>query len=108
MQKLDCRHALVALARRAFPAYRGRKFAVCISDRPRRLASYWDGGSRDTFMVFQGNRFFEPPMYGPFGKDAVPDYIPASGSILIEHSVFMGKDAGCTIYLHSSDADLSK
>jgi hypothetical protein len=106
MDRIDAKHPLAAVARRAFPGYKGRKFRVVVSDRPRRLASYWDGGSRDTFVVVQDGRTISPPTWGPFGREGAPDFAPVSGAILIEHSVFMGKDAGCTIYLHPEDSKL--
>lgn len=107
MDRVDSKHPLAAVARRAFPGYRGRKFRVVISDRPRRLLSYWDGGSRDTFVVVQEGRVFSPPTVAPFGRESVPDYVPVAGAILVEHSIFMGKDSGCTVYLHPADAALA-
>lgn len=106
MDRIGSKHPLADVARKAFPGYRGRKFKVIVSDRPRRLASYWDGGSRDTFVVIQDGKAICPPAWAPFGREGAPDYVPVSGAILIEHSIFMGKDAGCTIYLHSSDSKL--
>ena len=106
MQKLDCKHPLASIARRAFPGFKGRKFRVQVSDRPRRLLSFWDGGSRDTYCVVQDGMVISPPTVAPFGREAVPDYVPVKGAILVEHSIFMGKDAGCTIYLHPDDKGL--
>lgn len=106
MDRIDSKHPLAAIARRAFPAYRGRKFRLVVSDRPRRLLSFWDGGSRDTFIVMCNGVASTPPTAAPFGREGAPDYIPASGQILVEHSIFMGKDSGCTIYLHPDDRGL--
>ena len=103
MEKIDTKHPLAAIARRAFPGYRGRKFRVVVSDRPRRLLSYWDGGSRDSYVVIQEGRAISPPAFAPFGREDVPEYVPVSGAILVEHSIFMGKDSGCTIYIHPED-----
>jgi hypothetical protein len=107
MDRIDSKHHLAALARRAFPGYRGRKFRVVISDRPRRLLSFWDGGSRDIYMVVQNNSVFAPPTIAPFGRESAPDYAPVPGAVLVEHSIFMGKDVGCTIYLHPEDPRLA-
>ena len=104
MDRVDTKHPLAALARRAFPSYRGRRFTVIVSDRARRLASYWDGGSRDTFAVVQGGQVICPPTWAPYGGEGAPDYVPVAGAVLVEHSFFMGKAFGCTIYLHPSDA----
>jgi hypothetical protein len=30
----------------------------------------------------------------------VEPYIPNPDEILVEHSIFLGKDGGCTVYLH--------
>jgi hypothetical protein len=106
MDRLESKHPLAIAARRAFPGYRGRKFRVVISDRPRSLLSYWEGGSRDEFMILQDGRVFPPPTVSPYARKDVPEFVPVSGAILVEHSIFMGKDAGCTIYLHPEDASL--
>ena len=47
-----------------------------------------------------------PPTVAPFGRESAPDYAPVAGAILVEHSIFMGKDSGCTVYLHPEDAKL--
>lgn len=106
MDRLPAKHLLADIARLAFPGYRGRKFEVIISDRPRRLVSYWDGGSRDEFVAVQGAKVFRVPTRGALGEDA-PDYVPVPGTILVERSIFMGKDSGCKIYLHPADAEMS-
>jgi hypothetical protein len=106
MDRIDAKHPLADIARRAFPAYRGRKFRVVISARPSRLLSFWDGGSRDTYQVVQDGRAISPPTVAPFGRENAPDFVPVPGAILVEHSIFMGKDAGCTIYLHPDDSHL--
>lgn len=103
--KIESSHPMAQLAKRAFPSYRGRKFRLETMKRPRRLASYWDGGSRDTFRAYRVEQktFFTPPTVYPFGGDNNPDFVPESGVILIEHSVFCGKDVGCTIYTYEED-----
>lgn len=94
------------LCKRAFPSVNGRKFYVEISERPRKLKSYWDGGSRDYYRVVNlvSGAIFEPPTLEPFG-DKVEPYIPSAGYALVEHSIFCGKDSGRTVYLHPNDKD---
>jgi len=99
---------IMALAKRAFPSWRGRKLYVQISDRPRSLASYWDGGSKDSFTVLHLKdgavvRTSTPPAMAPFGPKVEP-YIPNPDEILVEHSIFLGKDGGCTVYLHPENS----
>lgn len=92
-------------AKTAFPGWKGRKFYVDTLEKPRRLSSYWDGGSRDEYRVVclqTGNVTYPPTVY-PFGGENNPDYQPQAGFALVEHSVFCGKDSGCTVYLHPED-----
>lgn len=81
--------------------YHGRK--VKISDKvPTSLDSYWDGGSRDTYCFYailtgdvlqveSNHPMFEPDK--PRKLRELPE-----GILLIEHSIFCGKDLGITIY----------
>ena len=109
-EKTDSK-VISGFAKRGFPAWRGRKLFVQVSDRARTLASYWDGGSKDSFVVLhlgeRGNvvKVSYPPMSAPFSAKAEP-YVPVKGQVLVEHSIFMGKDGGCTVYIHPDDVGL--
>lgn len=94
------------LCKLAYPGNKGRKFYVEISDRTKKLDSYWDGGSRDYYRVVSLDTLAvgEPPTWGPFSGDVEP-YTPRPGFALVEHSIFCGKDGGRTVYLHPNDMD---
>lgn len=95
------------LAKTAYPGWKGRKFYVQISDKARRLLSYWDGGSKDDFRVVEiaTGQISHPPTVYPFGGENNPNYQPQPGFALVEHSIFCGKDGGCTVYLHPDDQE---
>ena len=84
-----------------FPAYTGRKFHISTSI-PTQLDSYWDGGSRDsysfynlqtgeTYAVHTNHPFFEKDQ--PRKLNELPPDV-----VLVEHSIFCGKDHGLTLY----------
>ena len=90
----------------AFPEWRGKKIKLD-TDIPSQLNSYWDGGSKDTYVFVElatmktahlssNHPFFE--------KDKPRDLnmLPI-GMILVKHSIFCGKDAGITIYANAGD-----
>jgi hypothetical protein len=92
---------LTKIANETFPTYRGKKFTLS-TDIPKQLASYWDGGSRDSFAfynmqtgqaqaVHSNHPMFEPNQ--PSQLRELPSHI-----ILVEHSILCGKDAGLTFY----------
>jgi len=93
-----------AIVAASFPGYRGRKIALS-TDVPKRLSSYWDGGSRDSFAfvelatgkaasVHSNHPFFEK------GQPSELEALPA-GFVLVMHSICCGKDCGITIYANA-------
>lgn len=90
------------MALAAFPGYTGRKFSVTAFRGPKNLASYWDGGSRDTFALVRMDdlKAVDIPENGtpysraPLQLDALPP-----GTALVEHSIFHGKDFGLTLHV---------
>lgn len=99
-----------AIINRCFPDYKGKK--VEISDSiPGSMNSYWDGGSRNTWAIYDldtgkaqhvpsNHPFFESDrprtMNDFFGTDELP-----KNKLLVEHSIFQGKDMGIRIYGHA-------
>lgn len=100
---------VVVLGRRAFPSYTGKQFKFQPFKGPKSLASYWSGGSRDSFVFVAIN----PTVTGKIhigdngGHPAQPDAQSieklALGVALVEHTIFCGKDMGLTIYLNPED-----
>jgi hypothetical protein len=99
----------IALMRRAFPSYTGRSFKVRIANGPVDVRSAWDGGSRDyfAFVRLDGSSVTPPvPAQSAFdrriaGAEAVE--LPA-GVACVEHTIFCGKDLGCTLILAPENA----
>lgn len=58
-----------------------------------KLASYWDGGSRDEFAAFtaSGQAIALPISGAPQFSKEEPAWIPQSGDVLVEYGTFMGK-----------------
>lgn len=86
-----------------FPNYRGTK--IKISDEvPKRLDSYWEGGSKYSFCFYQldtGKTFdvhSNHPMFEP-GQPRILDELPMNIA-LVKHTIFQGHDLGITIYLN--------
>lgn len=87
----------------SFPGYSGQKVKVVAGELTINTTSHWDGGSRNQFVVLnlstleskklgQSGTMFDrnPPLNIPVSKDLV----------IVEHSIFRGKDHGLTIYIH--------
>ena len=95
----------IALA--AFPSYRGRKYALKISDDTLNVASYWDGGSRDyfTFVNLVNLEVMPVPQQSAFDKQ-IPGAKEVSlppGCACVEHSIFCGKDLGLTVHIPTAN-----
>lgn len=93
-----------SLVKLTFPDYRGRKFYL---DRreTHHFQNYWDGGSRQyvcAFAVINGHLVVrEAANFNPItdsrahGSFEIPRNV-----ILVEHSIFCGKDLGITLIVH--------
>lgn len=46
------------------------------------------------------------PTVSPHARKDVPEFVPVSGAILVEHSIFIGKDVGCANCIHSEEVKL--
>lgn len=88
-----------------FPNYRGRKVRVVSADRmPKQLDSYWSEGSRDYFVFYNipDGRILELGSNHPGFEPGAPrdiNFLP-NGVILLQRSIFCGKEAGITIYMN--------
>ena len=86
----------------SFPTYRGRKVSAHLYNHPIGLDLNWSGGSRDQAVLIDfangSSRHLRAP--SPFSREGhEPTAVPV-GSILVVHSIFMGKDAGITFYVN--------
>lgn len=93
----------------AFPDYRGRTFSWEAKERLHLSPTYWDGGTRYSYSIVQlstgraiGVPNQPPPQFGgpdPNGNiEMKPDFA------IVEHVIFCGRDLGCRIYVHPTDA----
>jgi len=94
-----------------YPTYRGRK--VRLSEHiPSQLDSWWDGGSRDYYVFYQpttrkvfpvhsNHPVFEANQPRNLNQESIPEDV-----LLVEHSIFCGKDVGITIHVKSDQIKL--
>ena len=95
------------IATACFPEYRGRKFKVAFR-KPTSLDSYWDGGSRDYYALWNldnGKQFAIPSNHPAFERGRAAATVKANATIhdlpniiVVERSYFCGKDSGITFY----------
>lgn len=97
------------IARTAFPDYKGKMFQLKVATGPLNMRSYWDGGSRDYWMLLNTATGVaqEMPAQHPFfdkqilGSDKVE---LVENVVAVQHCIFCGKDLGLTVYIHPSNA----
>lgn len=99
-------HKVTTMVRRLSGTHK-RRFNLWLSDKQpltHYCNSYWDGGSRDSYSVFDLNgQFIETPPSGN-GLDKLADpYVIQPGTLLMETGVFCGKPATVCFYGHESD-----
>jgi hypothetical protein len=92
-----------------FPDYRGRKIKIRAWKGPRKLDSWWDGGSRDYFALvsISTGQVAQMESNHPFYEanknlNGMFDLPPLC--LLVQHSIFAGKDIGITIFCRVADA----
>ena len=105
---LDPTPEIKSLAHVAFPSYKGRKFKLNNSGKPVNIKSYWDGGSRNYFVVVnlankstlsirENGTIFNAPI-------AKNGFVVPAEYVIVEHSIFMGKDSGITFHVDPNTA----
>lgn len=96
------------LAHASFPEYTGRKFKVQVVPEGTNIdvTSYWDGGSRDYFVVMNlvTMKSMPVPQNGdPYTRKIAPVKIHENMCV-VQHSIFMGKDTGLTFIISEKNA----
>jgi hypothetical protein len=92
------------LCKAAFPNYRGRKFSVEPFNRPMRLDSCWEGGSRSFYVLLNMATKQQVPVpengtpYSNGGRILQCSELPMNVA-LVEHCIFCGHDIGCRVYV---------
>ncbi len=96
----------LAIARIAFPEWRGKKATIVRQDAVELLGTFWDGGSKNTFRAVNiatgetsdaARGMDTPVVFG--GKAANQSVRLPPGFAIVEHIVFCGKELGCRVYL---------
>lgn len=97
----------IELMKKAFPEYKGRTFRVCTY--PAELSSYWDGGSRDSYVIHdrEASSFASVQSNHPFfEKDRPRPRFPADfppSVVVVKHTIFCGKDTGLTLMVRPGE-----
>jgi len=101
-----------AMLRAAFPNYHGRKWYVNVTTSVQMYDTYWSGGTRNQYVgVNLETGKVASPTAGAFGKFYDPNEPTVElqpGLAVVEHSMFMGKDAGITIHVHPANANVAR
>jgi hypothetical protein len=89
-----------------FPNYRGRKITITDAPAPKKLDSYWDGGTRYYFAFYcpETRKAHAVHSNHPVFEQNQPRELSTglpSGMILVEHVIFCGKDCGIRIYVNT-------
>ncbi len=108
-EKIKPTAKLKSIIKQCYPEYNGRKFYMD-NKIPSKLDSYWDGGSRDYFCFYSltTNEVRQVHSNHPFYESGRPsdvdiDTFP-SDVIIVEMSIFCGKNVGITVYFKDISA----
>lgn len=104
VEKID--PSMQSIISKCHPGYNGKKVKLSTTP-PTNIRSYWNDGSRSYYtffsldtgeaMVVESNHpVFEAGK--PYYMEKLPERV-----LLVEHSIFQGKDMGITIYANSTD-----
>jgi len=91
----------------AFPNYNGRKLKINYNCKQINLRSYWDGGSKSTYVILRldDNKTLQAPVSHPFFNKSitgVDNFVIPENYVVVQHSIFCGKDMGLTIHTPSA------
>ena len=91
-----------------FPNYRGRKIRLQLTNQVTFSDLHWDGGSRNTYAAMSNDGRTDrldcshiAPWNNPVNGRTF-DLMP--GILIVEHSIFCGKDGGLTIFMNPASA----
>lgn len=97
---------LIKIIQTAYPGYKGRKIKIS-TDIPSNLSSYWDGGSRNYYVILRLSDLSSYPLPSnhPVFEPNQPRelFTLPPGFVVVQHTIFCGKDLGITIYANSAD-----
>ena len=94
------------LINRCYSGYNGSKIALS-DDIPSELNSYWDGGSKSSYVFYHldTKQTVAMPQNHPVFNSDIPNKTGNMPErvIIVEHRYFCGKDMGITIYANKTD-----
>lgn len=93
-----------------FPQYRGRKVKARLWKGPMVLENYWSEGSRSYYRAVRiiDGAVADFGTDNPFFATAHEPVDLPSGVILVERSIFMGREAGLTVWARANDIDAAR
>lgn len=94
------RKQVEALVNATFPDYTGRKFAVHFAENITFYDTNWSGGTRNEYAAVRVDgrtAHFVAPAPWVNGLEGKTAPLPVD-IVVVEHSIFCGKDCGITIY----------
>lgn len=95
--------SIKAVISATYPEWKGRKVFVKAATSYQ-LSNYWSEGSRDFVQAYNLTTGVAAHPSGtsctPFNQDAHLRIDIPEGVLLVEHSIFCGKDGGVTIYVN--------
>lgn len=91
----------------SFPEWKGRKIKARLWTRPMRLQNYWDGGTRSYYVAIRvsDGAVANFGTDNPFLASAHDEVDLPAGTLLVEHTIFCGRDAGITIWARTDALD---
>lgn len=103
------RNDIEPIIRATFPGYKGRKIRLLAREAISLQGLNWDGGSRSQYRActLEGHMTGGSDRYNamhPMDNPAEGMRLPIpQGAVVVEHSIFMGKDSGLRVYVNPAD-----
>lgn len=96
-----------AIFRAAFPAYKGRKWTAQVGTKVYISDTNWSGGTKNTYRAVDLMTGLvtdpSPRALGPWYSPNEPTLEIPPHVVVLEHSIFMGKDSGITVHVRPDD-----
>lgn len=92
-----------------FPEYKGRKFRIVASTTVCLQELNWSGGTKSQYRAasFEGDYLGSADKFSllaPWANKAEGVVVPIPhGTVVVEHTIFTGRDLGLRIWVHPSD-----
>lgn len=93
--------AVKALLAATFPAYKGRKVVAEIATSVTLWDTNYSGGTRNVYHFITPDHQERLTVPAPWVNRAEGAVVPLSaGLVVVEHSMFCGRDCGITVHVH--------